>query len=282
MIILDGRKIRDEFRPQLAQRAAALHVKPTIAIVQVGDNAQSTVYIRQKKLFAESVGAAAIHVHLPETVSFVEVSAAIELKNRDADVHGIILQLPLPAHLDKDALIECIDPQKDVDGLTAENQRLLAEGKPRFIPATAKAVNTILDFYHIPVAGKKVAVLGRSKLVGWPTSQLLTMKGGKVTMCHSKTPNTREIASEADILVTAIGKPALIDKSYVKQGAVVIDVGLTKVGEVLVGDINHPDVEGKVSAITPVPRGVGPVTVLSLFANLIESAERNARRSRNN
>lgn len=285
MIILDGKKIRDEIKPQLLRRAVVLSARgakfvPTIAIVQIGDNQQSTVYIRQKKLFAESIGARAIHVHLPEIATFADVSAAIGEQNVAPDVHGIILQLPLPSHLssEKDALIDLINPQKDVDGLTSENQKLLEAGTPRFIPATAKAVMTILDFYNIPVAGKNVAVLGRSKLVGWPTSRLLALKGAHVTTCHSKTPNTREIALVADIVIVAIGKPSLVDRSYIKDGAVVIDVGMTKVGTgadgKLFGDVDHPSVEKIASAITPVPGGVGPVTVLSLFANLIESAEK--------
>jgi methylenetetrahydrofolate dehydrogenase (NADP+)/methenyltetrahydrofolate cyclohydrolase len=273
MIILDGRKVRDSLVGPLRDRAAALSRVPTLALFQIGDNPASNAYITQKKVFAERVGAVVMHRHFAEGVSFDEVAGAIRADNADDSVSGIILQLPVPVHIDGAALIEVISPLKDVDGLTKENQALLAEGRPRFAPATARAVMFMLDFYGIAVAGAKVAVLGRSRLVGSPTALLLAAKGARVTVCHSKTENTPGITRAADIVVVAIGKPGLIGADYIKPGAVVIDVGITRVGDRLVGDVNHPAVESVAGALTPVPGGVGPVTVLSLFDTLVQAAE---------
>jgi methylenetetrahydrofolate dehydrogenase (NADP+) / methenyltetrahydrofolate cyclohydrolase len=273
MLILDGRKVRDAGVAPLRVRASALSRIPTLALFQIGDNPASTSYINQKKAFAERVGARVLHRHFAEGVSFAEVAEAIRTDNADDLIDGIILQLPVLAPIDGQALIELISPTKDVDGLTNENQRLLAEGRPGPVPATAKAVMSILDFYGITVAGMKVAVLGRSRLVGTPTALLLASRGAHVTVCHSKTENTREVTRAADIVVVAIGKPGLIGADYIKPGAVVIDVGITRVGDRLKGDIDHPAVEAIAGALTPVPGGVGPVTVLSLFDTLVQAAE---------
>lgn len=286
MTILDGKKVRDFHRQRLAERAARLSRPPRLAIVQVGDNRESGIYIEQKKKMAASVGASVDHIRLPASVSFDELASVVRSENGKAGTDGIIVQLPLPPRLDRDAVINLIDPKKDVDGLTDESQRLLAEGKPRFVPATAKAVGLILDFYGIDPKGKKVVVLGRSKLVGSPTAKLLALKGGDVAVCHSKTPNAAEIARSADILVVAIGKPELVGPDYVREGAVVIDVGINSVaGDKLesdiprrkvVGDVDQKAVSGLATAMTPVPGGVGPVTVLCLFDTLMEAAERAA------
>lgn len=273
MLILDGRKVRDAGVGPLRARAAALSRVPTLALFQIGDNPSSTAYIAQKKAFAERVGTKVLHRHFAEGVSFVEVADAIRADNADGSIDGIILQLPVPAHIDGQALIELISPSKDVDGLTNENQRLLAEGRPGLVPATAKAVMSILDFYGVAVAGMRVAVLGRSRLVGTPAALLLASRGANVTVCHSKTENTREVTRAADIIVVAIGKPGLIGAEYIKPGATVIDVGITRVGDRLMGDVDHPAVEAIAGALTPVPGGVGPVTVLSLFDTLVHAAE---------
>jgi len=283
MLILDGKKVRDFHTGRLVERVRALSSQPTLALFQIGDNRESSIYISQKKKFAESIGARVIHRHFVADASLDEVSRAIEADNVDPGIHGIIIQLPLPRHFDKDALIDVIDPLKDVDGLTTESQRLLAEGNPRFVPATAKAVMFILDFYQIPVAGRRVAVLGRSKLVGLPTSRMLAIAGGEVTVCHSQTPNTREVTRACDIVVVAIGRPELIGADYFKEGVIIVDVGINSVegGKFetdlpkrrLVGDVDHAAVAPMALAMTPVPGGVGPVTVLSLFDTLVGSAE---------
>jgi methylenetetrahydrofolate dehydrogenase (NADP+)/methenyltetrahydrofolate cyclohydrolase len=273
MLILDGKRVRDFRAGLLIERVRGLSRVPTLALFQVGDDPASSAYIAQKKAFAERIGARVIHRHFPVDASFDEISAAIRADNDDPSVHGIILQLPVPAHLSANSLIDLISPLKDVDGLTSENQALLAEGRPRYVPATARAVSAILDFYNIPVKGKKVVVLGRSRLVGSPTALLLSAQGGEVTVCHSKTENTKGIARTADILVVAIGKPGLIGAEYVREGAIVIDVGITRVDGRLMGDVDHTAVESLASAMTPVPGGVGPVTVLSLFDTLVESVD---------
>jgi methylenetetrahydrofolate dehydrogenase (NADP+) / methenyltetrahydrofolate cyclohydrolase len=273
MITLDGRKVRDSLVAPLRARALALSRVPTLALFQIGDNPASTAYINQKKAFAERVGATVVHRHFTEGVSFAEVAEAIRSDNADDSIDGIILQLPVPPHIDGQALIELISPVKDVDGLTNENQRLLAEGRPGLVPATARAVMFILDFYGIAVAGMKVAVLGRSRLVGAPAALLLAARGANVTVCHSKTENTREVTRAADIVVVAIGKPGLIGADYIKPGATVVDVGITRVDGRLVGDVDHPAVGAIAGALTPVPGGVGPVTVLSLFDTLVQAAE---------
>ncbi|MDP1624777.1 MAG: bifunctional 5,10-methylenetetrahydrofolate dehydrogenase/5,10-methenyltetrahydrofolate cyclohydrolase [bacterium] len=278
MEILDGRKARDSEREALKARVTALGRAPVLAIIQVGDIKESSIYISQKVTFAKTVGADARHVRLAADISFDNLKAEINKHNVDATVDGIIVQLPLPAHLDKDAVINLIDPSKDVDGLTDENQRLLAEGKPRFVPATAKGIMTLLHFYNIDPKGKKVCVLGRSRLVGSPTAKMLEMAGADVSVCHSKTTDAPAVACQAEILVSAIGKPGLVDASYLKEGVVVVDVGLTVVPDKgLVGDVDRTAIDRLASAATPVPGGVGPMTVLSLFANLVSSAETRGR-----
>ena len=280
MILLDGKKARAELKLKLKERITDLsHISntpiiPTLALIQVGDVKESSIYVSQKILFAESVGAKVIHIKLSNEINFNDLVSEIKKHNDDSSVHGIIVQLPLPAHLDKDAVIEIINPLKDVDGLTDENQNLLVLGQPRFIPATAKGIMTLLDFYHIDVKDKKVCVLGRSKLVGSPVAKMLTILGAKVSVCHSQTDHPEEISKTADILISAIGKPHHIDISYLKENAVVIDVGLTHIsGKGGVSDVDRKALEGHIQAITPVIGGVGPMTVLSLFDNLIHSVD---------
>ncbi|HEY9480857.1 MAG TPA: bifunctional 5,10-methylenetetrahydrofolate dehydrogenase/5,10-methenyltetrahydrofolate cyclohydrolase [Candidatus Paceibacterota bacterium] len=273
MQIIDGRKARDFYKAKLIERVAKLSRVPCLAIVQIGDDPSSVVYIEQKKKFGALVGAAVEHIHMPATTSFETLGAKISELNARLDVDGIIIQLPLPAHLDKILALNLIDPKKDVDGLCDENQRLLAEGHPHFVPATAKGVLSLLDYYGIDPKDKKVAVMGRSRLVGSPLAELFRLRGATVSVCHSKTPNTPEIAKTADILVVAIGKPHLVDAQYLKQGVVVIDVGLSRTEAGLCGDVDPEAARKLSSAYTPVPGGVGPMTVLSLFDNLISSAQ---------
>ncbi|MBX4209193.1 bifunctional 5,10-methylenetetrahydrofolate dehydrogenase/5,10-methenyltetrahydrofolate cyclohydrolase [Candidatus Parcubacteria bacterium] len=282
-IVLDGRKARDAYRTKLALRVKALADQgtlPRLAIIQVGDNRESSIYIEQKKRFAASIGAAADHVRFAADASQDTIAAKIGELNRTPEVHGIILQLPLPEGLDRLVLMNLIDPNKDVDGLTDENQKLLDRGEPRFVPATAKGVMLLLDFYGIDVKGKPAAVFGRSRLVGYPIAQLLHIRGASsVSVIHSKTEDAALISRAADIVIVAMGKPELVDRSYIKDGAVVVDVGINsaaKNGKV-VGDVRYADVAPITSAISPVPGGVGPMTVLSLFDNLILSAERFSR-----
>ncbi|MEK7607337.1 MAG: bifunctional 5,10-methylenetetrahydrofolate dehydrogenase/5,10-methenyltetrahydrofolate cyclohydrolase [Patescibacteria group bacterium] len=263
--ILDGKIARDFYKKALIEKVKKFSFVPTLSIVQIGDNKESSIYIEQKKKFGLSIGVKVSHIHLPESVTFLEISEIVKKENLKKEVFGIIIQSPVPEHLDFIKLVNLIDPKKDVDGLTDENQKLLADGKPRFIPATACGVMFLLEFYKIPVLDKKVAVIGRSRLVGGPIAKVMEMGGAYVTVCHSKTPNTAEITRQSDIVIVAVGKPEFIDRSYIKKGGVIIDVGISG----LKGDVNFADVSSVVSAISPVPGGVGPMTVLALFDNLV-------------
>jgi len=266
MLILDGKKARDFYAEKLAAKIRTLGFSPCLAIIQVGDNASSTAYIEQKKKFGAKIGADVIHMKFPTNISFDELKKEISALNVDKNTHGIIVQLPLPEHIDKISLINLISPNKDVDGLTQNT---------KFIPATALGVKSLLDFYKIEVKDKEIAVLGRSMLVGTPTAKLLESFGAYVAVCHSKTENTREITKNSDIIVIAVGKARLIDETYIgKNRPVVVDIGLSKHDGRLSGDVDFEKVNTLVSAITPVPGGVGPMTVLSLFENLVLAAEK--------
>lgn len=280
-LILDGTIARKHYEKELQGFIAKLAQKPKLAIIQVGANENSTAYIEQKKKCGARVGVEIDHVRLSENSSFEDLKLEIERQNKDDSVSGIIVQLPLPAHLEKQAVIDCIDRGKDVDGLTSLNKELLQKGDVRaFVPATAQGVMSLLSYYKIAVKGKKAAVLGRSDLVGKPTALVLSRAGAEVTVCHSKTPNTKEIALASDIVVVAIGKPELIDETYVKRDQVIVDIGFNSVKGALleeipvkkaVGDVSFAKVAPIVSAITPVPGGVGPMTVISLMENVFKA-----------
>ncbi len=273
--ILDGKTARDFYKKALEERVKKLSFVPTLSIIQIGDNRESAIYIEQKKKFGLSIGVKVSHIHLSRQVTFEEVVRVIGVENSKSEVAGIIIQSPVPKHLDFLKLVNLIDQKKDVDGLTE---------KSRFVPATAHGVMLLLDFYKISIKGKKVAVLGRSRLVGGPIARAMEMKGAYVTICHSKTANTLEITRQSDIIVVAVGKPEFIDRSYIREGSVIVDVGINSLyGEKLegempkrkvVGDVNFADVSPVASAISPVPGGVGPMTVLSLFDNLISASEK--------
>jgi len=266
MLLLDGKVARDFYAQILSAKIRTLGFSPTLAIIQVGDNPSSTTYIKQKKNFAEKIGATVEHIQFSADVSFEEIKTKIHLLNGNSHIHGIIVQLPLSENLDKMSVINLILPSKDVDGL-AKNTK--------FVPATARGIKALLDFYHIEVAGKKVAMLGRSTLVGAPTAYLLENSGACVIVCHSKTTDTRDITRDSDIIVVAIGKSKLIDESYIGENRpVVIDVGIHTADGKTCGDVDFEKVSPLVSAITPVPGGVGPMTVISLFENLVLAAEK--------
>lgn len=283
VVILDGKIARNTYKKALIERSKKLSTRPVLALIQIGNNKESTIYIEQKKKFAHDIDARVEHVQYPENTSFEDIEKLIQSFNARKDINGIIIQLPIPKTLDVHKLVNTIDPKKDVDGLTDINQKLLEQGTPRFIPATAKGVMSLLEFYDIPVLHSKTVVFGRSRLVGGPIASLLKAKGAHVEVCHSQTTHPREISKGADIVIVAIGKPEYIDASYIKPGAVIIDVGINDISgkkleeEItkrhIVGDVNHASVETLAKAISPVPGGVGPMTVLSLFDNLILSAE---------
>ena len=274
---LDGKKVRDEIARTLREQIAKFSSPPVLAIIQVGEREESTAYIERKRACGKSVGAVVQHIQLPESVNETAVIRQIGALNADAGVSGIIVQLPLPTHLDRVRIQNAVAPRKDVDGLGAGSQ---------FTPATARGIVELLEFYHIPIRGRKAALLGRSALVGAPTAGYLAQKGTVVTVCHSKTPNTREITRASDIVVVAIGKPRLIGADYFRtdRTQIVVDVGITSVKDggmmhleeeipkrKLVGDVDFDSVKNMVAAISPVPGGVGPMTVAALFENLVDS-----------
>ncbi|PIQ68123.1 MAG: bifunctional methylenetetrahydrofolate dehydrogenase/methenyltetrahydrofolate cyclohydrolase [Candidatus Taylorbacteria bacterium CG11_big_fil_rev_8_21_14_0_20_46_11] len=285
MLILDGKKVRDEIAETLKKRVAGCGATPKLAIIQIGENKESTAYIRQKKFFAEKIGAEVDHVQLPLDASTEDVLTRIQQANTDSSVHGILLQLPVPKTLDVDRVIEAIQPVKDVDGLCSVNVKLLWEGSiGGHMPATTRGILSLLDYYQVSVSGKRVVVVGRSFLVGKPTAIALLNRDATVTIAHSKTPNVPQIARGADILITAAGKPHFIQREHVHENQVIIDVGITAITgkklndevpeETLAGDVDFDMVKGIVHALSPVPGGVGPMTVASLFQNLVDACER--------
>lgn len=289
-LILNGKTASKVIADTLRANISRMKEKPTLAIIQVGALAESSAYIARKKDIGESIGALVLHIELPESATESEIKTYLIRLNKDEHVHGVLVQLPLPNHLSGKEIIDVIAPEKDVDGLTSANVTARQEGKSSaIIPATARGIIEILRFYQIPIRGKKVAVLGRSALVGTPTADALQREGAEITVCHSKTPNTKDITRASDIIVVAIGKPKLIDASYFRgdKTQVVVDVGITAVTEKgterleeeiprkrLVGDVDFEAVKDRVAAISPVPGGVGPMTVVALFENVVAAYER--------
>lgn len=247
---------------------------PGLAVILVGQNPASQVYVKNKVKACEEVGITSFHHELPEITTFNQLKLLIEDLNSDPRVDGILLQLPLPKHLDSDAAMELIAPQKDPDGLTAYNQGLLAKGHPLVSPCTPAGVIEILKFFKVPIAGKHAVVVGRSSIVGKPMAQLLLLEDATVTIAHSKTKNLSETCRQADILVVAAGKPALIGKDDVKKGAVVIDIGVHRGTDgKLSGDVRMSELNEIAAGCTPVPGGVGPMTIVMLLTNTLRLAE---------
>lgn len=250
---------------------------PTLHIILVGEDYGSVQYVNMKKKKGQEVG---IDVHVntfDEGCSEEEIVSLIKKLNEDSSVDGVMVQLPLPKNLDTNKVLETIDPEKDVDGLTSSNLGKLFKGSPDAIPsATPLGIVKLLDHYNIDLVGKDVVVIGRSDIVGLPLSAMLINRDSTVTVCHSKTENLKEICKKADIVVVGIGKPEYIDKSYIKKGCVIIDVGTNKnIKDELVGDVKYKDVINTCSYITPVPGGVGPMTIACLLNNLIDAYRRN-------
>jgi len=270
--ILDGKIIRDQIAEDLKSRLSALDPKPKLVIIQAGDNPESNTYINQKIKFGENIGALVDHIRLPEDVTQEDVLGKIDDLNADANTHGIIVQLPIPPKLGKNEILENIVPIKDVDGLHSVNVKKLIDNDPSgYIPATTRGVITLLEHYNIPISGKNAVVIGRSSLVGKPTTLSLLNHNATVTICHSQTKNIEATTQAADIIISAVGSPGLITKKNVKPGQVIVDVGTTVVDGKLKGDVNFEEVEPVVEYISPVPGGAGPLTVASLFQNLLQA-----------
>ncbi|MEK7463675.1 MAG: bifunctional 5,10-methylenetetrahydrofolate dehydrogenase/5,10-methenyltetrahydrofolate cyclohydrolase [Patescibacteria group bacterium] len=267
MILLDGKTARAHYSSLLEKRIKELSFVPCLVILQVGNRTDSDSYIKAKKLFAQKIGVKEIHVNFDEKIGQEELIEVIKKYNEDKSVHGIIVQLPLPPQINSETVLNLIDPKKDIDGLNCDT---------KFLPATARGIKELIEFYKISLTGKKVTVLGRSKLVGEPVAKMCQEEGAIVTVCHSKTENIPEKCRNADVLIVAIGEPNFIGKECIKVGQVVIDVGITRHSDgKLVGDVDFNEVKDTVQMITPVPGGVGQMTVLALFENLIDACYSN-------
>ena len=285
--ILSGKVVSDAVYAALEDRIKALSdnhsTVPGLAAVIVGEDPASEVYVRNKTRRFRNMNLHSETIRLPEETSQKELLSTIRTLNHDPLFHGILVQLPLPKHIDTDVVINAIIPEKDVDGFHPENLGRLTAGKPRFIPCTPKGIMRILEHFHIDPSGKHAVVLGRSNIVGRPMSILLSQKqaysNATTTICHSGTSDLKAITTQADILVAALGVPEMIDDSYIKEATAIIDVGINRVPDEsekeykLVGDVNFDAVQGIAGAITPVPGGVGPMTIAMLVENTVEAAE---------
>ena len=273
MLLLDGRKLRKKLSDNLRSEVNRLNYSPSFVIINVGEDPASKVYIKHKVKFAEKVGISSKVLRFPSGIPEEEIKAVIEDLNASNNVNGIIVQLPLPKNIDAFSVINTINYKKDIDGLTYVNGGLLMVGRPMFVPATPLGILILLKEYNIEVEGKHCVVVGRSNLVGRPISVLLSQKpyNATVTLVHSKTPNIKDYTCQADILIVAVGKPNLITSEYIKNGAVVVDVGINRIDGKIVGDVAFNEVKDIVSAITPVPGGVGPMTVLALMYNVLKA-----------
>jgi methylenetetrahydrofolate dehydrogenase (NADP+)/methenyltetrahydrofolate cyclohydrolase len=274
--ILDGKAIALDLRAQYRERVAALSARgrrPGLAVVLVGDNAASQVYVRNKVAACEAAGILSENIVLPAGTAQAELIARIQALNTDPRIHGILVQLPLPRHIDEAAVLATVAARKDVDGFHLDNVGALALGKPRFVPCTPKGVMVMLQTAGIDPRGREAVVLGRSNIVGKPMASLLLAADATVTICHSRTADLGYHTRRADILVAAIGRPSMIKADMVKPGAVVIDVGINRIADgSLCGDVDFAAVREVASWITPVPGGVGPMTIAMLLANTIEAA----------
>ena len=281
--ILSGLEASKSLYSSLESRISDLKdhgIIPGLAAVLVGNNPASEIYVKNKTKKFESLGLKTDVFRLEEKVSEDELLSLINRLNNDADFHGILVQLPLPKHIDSEKVLNAIIPTKDVDGFHPENAGLLSIGKPRFIPCTPKGIMFILKHFNIDLNGKHVVVIGRSNIVGRPISILASLKelgNATVTLCHSGTKDLKFFSKQADILVAALGSPQFVDSSYIKEGACLVDVGINRI-EVdgkskIVGDVNQVSVTGIASSLTPVPKGIGPMTIAMLVENTVLSAE---------
>ena len=281
--ILSGLEASKALYSSLESRISDLKdhgIIPGLAAVLVGNNPASEIYVKNKTKKFESLGLKTDVFRLEEKVSEDELLSLISRLNNDADFHGILVQLPLPKHIDSEKVLNAIIPTKDVDGFHPENAGLLSIGKPRFIPCTPRGIMFILKHFNIDLNGKHVVVIGRSNIVGRPISILASLKelgNATVTLCHSGTKDLKFFSKQADILVAALGSPQFVDSSYIKEGACLVDVGINRI-EVdgkskIVGDVNQDSVTGIASSLTPVPKGIGPMTIAMLVENTVLSAE---------
>lgn len=283
--IIDGKEISLQIKDEVKNVVASFREQGkeiSLAVIQVGNDPASSVYVGNKKKACEYVGIRSVSYELPEETTQEELLSLIEELNNRSDINGILVQLPVPKQIDENAIIAAISPIKDVDGFHTRNVGALCSGQKGFVPCTPAGIIELLKRSGVEISGKECVVVGRSNIVGKPMALLLLRENGTVTVCHSKTKNLKEVTRRADILVVAIGKPKMITKEYVKEGAVVIDVGIHRLSEAeaaasggkkLCGDVDYEQVAPICSAITPVPGGVGPMTIAMLMKNCLASFE---------
>ena len=276
--IIDGKLVSSTLRKSILDEVEALkanNINPTLAVILVGNDPASAVYVRNKQRACIETGITPVQITLPEETTEEFLLKKIEELNNDPRIHGILVQLPLPKHISEEKVIAKIDYSKDVDAFTHESVGRIVEGKYTFLPCTPAGIMKLLEFYDVEIAGKECVVIGRSNIVGKPMALLLLNKSGTVTVCHSKTRNLKEVTSRADILVVAVGRPEFVTYDMVKEGAVVIDVGINRLPDGrLVGDVAFEEVSRIASLISPVPGGVGPMTITMLMQNTLYSAKR--------
>lgn len=278
--IIDGKAISAQIKDELKEKVSDMKkddITLCLAVIQVGNDPASSVYVGNKKKACEYIGIESLAYELDENTTQEELLDLIHELNKRQDVNGILVQLPLPEHIDEDMIIRAIDPRKDVDGFHPQSVGALCIGQKGFVSCTPAGIIQLLKRSGIEIAGKECVIIGRSNIVGKPMALLLLRENGTVTVAHSKTENLKEVAKRADILVVAVGRPKMITGEYVKEGAVVIDVGIHRnENNKLCGDVDYDDVAPICSAITPVPGGVGPMTIAMLMNNCVESAHLNS------
>jgi methylenetetrahydrofolate dehydrogenase (NADP+)/methenyltetrahydrofolate cyclohydrolase len=270
--IIDGKKISAQIKDECKEKVAKEGIDVTLAVIQVGKDPASSVYVGNKKKACEYVGIHSLSYELPEETTEEELLSLVNKLNQDNEVHGILVQLPLPKHINEDRVIKTISPKKDVDGFHPQSVGALSIGQPGFVSCTPAGIIQLLKRSGVEMDGKECVIVGRSNIVGKPMAMLMLRENATVTVCHSHTADLKKVTKRADILIVAIGKPKFITKEYVKKGAVVIDVGIHRnENNKLCGDVDFDDVEPMVSAITPVPGGVGPMTIAMLMKNCVEA-----------
>lgn len=268
--IIDGVMVSRLIKDEVKSKVEFMDKKPTLAVIQVGNDLASTAYISGKKKACLYTGINFKHIKYDENITEEEVIEKVEELNLDDDINGILVQLPLPNHIISSNVLNAIDKYKDVDGLSDSNILSLVNDTEGMTPCTPTGIIRLLEYYDVPISGSNVVIVGRSRLVGKPLFNMLLNRDATVTICHSKTKNLGDITKNADILIVAVGRPKLINSDMVKKGAVVIDVGINRVDGILCGDVLFDEVYDKVSLITPVPKGVGPMTVALLMENTIK------------
>ena len=275
MGIIDGKRVASQIKENIVAEVRSLKQKtgktPGLAVVLVGDDHASAVYVRTKNKTCKNLGFQSFENILPANTSESTLLGLIDELNKDERVSGILVQLPLPSHISSYKILEAINPQKDVDGFHLENIGRLVTGNATFKPCTPEGIIQLLDHYKVDIEGKNAVVLGRSNIVGKPISLLLLERNATVTICHSRTKNLSAITKSADILIAAIGKPNFVTADMVKDDVVIIDVGINRVNDKLIGDVDYQSVSKKASLITPVPGGVGPMTIAVLMANTLQA-----------